>query len=383
MSTNTFGRPRAAEDEDGFESPFASPEASAAGERARSDPDLGEAESESMAWEDEPGAPEEANGPTREEEDEYVWHESGGAEFEEEQAGSAESNDEASIAPFSIEGELETWGASLARLPALVRNALSQGYAAVAVRMLVGAGERDEGRLTDLVFYSRHPELSGRPLRADERELVREWVTVRDEIVRPLLLGAQSPIAAGARPPSPPAGASLAQTRSGAMRRAWAADLCAERSMVDVRILGRRTPVNPRTVRAWEALSTALSATGYRAERAWVYNCRSIAGTSTRSMHAYGLAVDIDAPWNPNRKTPDKRLVRFSPSATQEGRIEDVRARVADTTFTPEQIAAVEAITTSDGLQVFGWGGRWRTIKDTMHFEIRVTPQELARGIKA
>lgn len=48
----------------------------------------------------------------------------------------------------------------------------------------------------------------------------------------------------------------------------------------------------------------------------------------------------------------------------------------------PDQVAAVEAIRTVDGHQVFAWGGRWRTTKDTMHFQINVTPDELARGIR-
>ena len=51
--------------------------------------------------------------------------------------------------------------------------------------------------------------------------------------------------------------------------------------------------------------------------------------------------------------------------------------------FTPQQVAAVEAIRTVDGLQVFGWGGRWRSSHDAMHFEIRLTPAELRRGIAA
>ena len=48
---------------------------------------------------------------------------------------------------------------------------------------------------------------------------------------------------------------------------------------------------------------------------------------------------------------------------------------------TPAQIAAVEAILTLDGLQVFAWGGRWRNAKDAMHFQLDFSPAELARGI--
>jgi hypothetical protein len=42
---------------------------------------------------------------------------------------------------------------------------------------------------------------------------------------------------------------------------------------------------------------------------------------------------------------------------------------------TPAQIAAVEAILTLDGLQVFAWGGRWRNAKDAMHSNSTSVPQ--------
>lgn len=165
------------------------------------------------------------------------------------------------------------------------------------------------------------------------------------------------------------------------MREAWRDDVCREDRMVDVRILGRRTPANARTVAAWAALDQALRRTSYDARRVWVFNCRDIAGTTRRSLHAYGLAVDIDPAWNPNRRTPDRRPVRFSTARTQEQRLADVRSAAADTVFTPAQVMAVEDVRTVDGHQVFSWGGRWKTTKDTMHFQLSVTPDELRRGL--
>ena len=170
------------------------------------------------------------------------------------------------------------------------------------------------------------------------------------------------------------------------LRKAWRAYECAEHRMVPLRLFGWNTPVNLVTVDAWRALEQALVASGYRAHRAWVYICRDIGGQTTRSLHAYGLAIDIDhtkPTCNVNRATPDNRPVRFSSAATKEKRCQDVRDQRADTSFTPDQVAAVEAIRTVDGHQVFAWGGRWRTTKDTMHFQINVTPEELARGIRA
>jgi len=282
---------------------------------------------------------------------------------------------------FSVEEELESWTGALERLPVQVRSALRDGYGAVAVRLLVTTGVRDENRLTNLVFHGRHPELAGRSIRRDERALAAEWLTIRDQLVRPLLRSHAGPAAAPGAPPTPP-GARPRLFTSARVRQAWREDECRKDRMVTVRILGRETPANARTVEAWAALGRALERTSYRAEKAWVYNCRNIARSSSRSLHAYGLAVDIDPSWNPNIRTPDGRPVRFSGAPTQPERLADVRRGIADTVFTPQQVASVEAIQTVDGHKVFSWGGRWRTTKDTMHFQISVAPDELARGIR-
>jgi hypothetical protein len=185
-----------------------------------------------------------------------------------------------------------------------------------------------------------------------------------------------TPVPSGSRPPI---------RSTAALRNAWREYRCATNRMVQLRVFGKwNTPVNPRTVDAWRALETTLTAAGYDVHRAWVYVCRNIAGQKAASLHAYGLAIDIDHAGprcNVNNPTPDRRKVRFSTAATKLERCRDVQRGVADTAFTPEQVAAVEAIRTVDGHQVFAWGGRWPTTKDTMHFQINVTPQELARGI--
>ncbi|MFG1934406.1 M15 family metallopeptidase [Mycobacterium sp. NPDC048908] len=173
---------------------------------------------------------------------------------------------------------------------------------------------------------------------------------------------------------------------SARLRQAWSAYECADDRMTALSLFGWNTPVNPETVDAWRVFERVLVAAGYQPHRAWVYNCRQIAGQHTRSLHAYGLAIDIDhdgPTCNVNRPTPDGRAVRFSTAGTKEERCHDVRRGAADTSFTAEQIAAIEAIHTVDGHQVFTWGGRWRLTKDTMHFQVNVTPTELARGIRA
>jgi GH25 family lysozyme M1 (1,4-beta-N-acetylmuramidase) len=327
------------------------------------------------------------------------------------------------------------------------------GTEAVAVSLAYQHGEHHVDRLTDLVFFGRHPELSGRALRADEKALSSEWLAIRDGVVRPAVAALAQTAAppqataqhrrpdAGLREEAPadetpsatvPAGtdepgesadvfeaeefarhalyAAVAEEvpgqadagtqtpgtpGSGArppvltatqLRRAWRNDEGAGSRMVPLRFSeGWTTLVNPVTIDAWRALEQALTAAGYRAGQVRGYSDRGICGQATRSLHAYGLAIDIDdghPACNAYRATPDGRPVRFSSAASQEERCDDVRRRTADTSFTPGQVAAVEAIQTVDGHQVFAWGGRWPTAKATMHFQINVTPAELARGIR-
>ena len=58
-----------------------------------------------------------------------------------------------------------------------------------------------------------------------------------------------------------------------------------------------------------------------------------------------------------------------------------MRLGAADTDMTPQLIADALAIRTKGGQRVFAWGGSWALVKDSMHFEISVSPEELATGI--
>lgn len=58
------------------------------------------------------------------------------------------------------------------------------------VRRAIQAGEHNPNRLTNRVFFTRHPERQGRKLSRQEpnfRQLSREWLQIRDRIVRPAL----------------------------------------------------------------------------------------------------------------------------------------------------------------------------------------------------
>lgn len=76
------------------------------------------------------------------------------------------------------------------------------------VERAIANGERSENRLTNLVFHARHPELGGRAIRAGEKALAREWLSIRNSIVRPALSrvtggGASTGLGRGPAPPSP------------------------------------------------------------------------------------------------------------------------------------------------------------------------------------
>lgn len=133
------------------------------------------------------------------------------------------------------------------------------------------------------------------------------------------------------------------------VRNWWSEWRCASNQMVPVTLFDRYAGVIPETLSdAYAALETALIATGYEAASAWTFNCRKIAGTDTWSLHAYGLAVDIDPGDNP-----------YTPGDPFSGK------------FTQEQVEAVEAIRTLEGNQPWSWGGRWGT-PDRMHWQINI-----------
>jgi len=48
-------------------------------------------------------------------------------------------------------------------------------------------GVRDENKLTDAVFYDRHPDWKGKSLKNANVSLRQEWIKIRDSIVRPAL----------------------------------------------------------------------------------------------------------------------------------------------------------------------------------------------------
>ena len=168
-----------------------------------------------------------------------------------------------------------------------------------------------------------------------------------------------------------------------AQRLAWKSYDGNEAAMVEISFGLDRMRVARPTVEAWRALETVLEAHDYvvSAGDSHGYFPRNVEGSDARSLHAFGLAIDINASTNPVRKTPNGRKVRFSDKATQRERARDVKQNIADTDMTREMIADVRAIRTLGSKTVFGWGGDWNSKKDAMHFHIDVSPTEMGFGI--
>ena len=68
----------------------------------------------------------------------------------------------------------------------------------------IAAGGKDVNVLTDQEFHRRHPERNGAPIRANERALTKEWIEIRDGVVRPALVRAAASPAQQQEPASSP-----------------------------------------------------------------------------------------------------------------------------------------------------------------------------------
>src|SRR6266404_1559162 len=87
------------------------------------------------------------------------------------------------LAESDLEAEAERFGpgsSSGISQPRLYRDQWVIGYH-------LAQGILDENKLTDAVFFDRHPERNGRLLTSGDSALRREWVEIRDLIVRPML----------------------------------------------------------------------------------------------------------------------------------------------------------------------------------------------------
>jgi hypothetical protein len=73
-------------------------------------------------------------------------------------------------------------------LPGILADAVKSGGLTLIAASQILAGERDANKLTNLIFYARHPKLPvGYKIQPQEQALAREWMEIRDKLVIPVL----------------------------------------------------------------------------------------------------------------------------------------------------------------------------------------------------
>lgn len=109
----------------------------------------------------------------------------------------------------------------------------------------------------------------------------------------------------------------------------------------------------------WNALAGVCIRYGYviRPDDTGCYNCRLTTGGKLASLHSFGIAVDINWRTNPY-------------------------ARSLTTDMPAKMVEEILAITNKDGVRAFRWGGNFSGSKDAMHFELVLSPEQVARGPK-
>lgn len=144
--------------------------------------------------------------------------------------------------------------------------------------------------------------------------------------------------------------------------RSWWAPACSG-PFTSVALHGAgRVMVRSAVVEATRALNQVLISYNYltRYQDTGAYNCRKVTGGSTYSLHAYGIAMDINWTTNPYSSVLRTDMFRYG-----DGQM-------------PRRI---EAIRTNDGAQVWRWGGWFSGNKDAMHYEITCAPSNIRSGI--
>jgi hypothetical protein len=90
------------------------------------------------------------------------------------------------------------------------------------------------------------------------------------------------------------------------------------------------------------------------ADNTSAFNCRYVSGTTRWSMHAYGLAVDLNPVENP--------YVAGSHVSPAKG------AKCADRCCHPAIVHAGDAVVRAFASVGWGWGGSWSGARDYQHF---------------
>lgn len=143
------------------------------------------------------------------------------------------------------------------------------------------------------------------------------------------------------------------------LRAAWAPACDVPLATIEL-VQNVRVTCHVDAVTAVKALGRVLEAHDYHVRQGdtGAYNCRRITSGRGHSLHAFGIALDIN--WNTNPFRADNVLVTDMPKV---------------------MIRNILRIRTNNDHRVWGWGGNYRTVKDAMHLEIVCAPADLATGI--
>lgn len=146
------------------------------------------------------------------------------------------------------------------------------------------------------------------------------------------------------------AGLDLTDYSRGPQARGWGSH-CLQAGLVTVRLSAAQVTVDARVAELVGLVMRANEADGYvyRAADTGAYNCRKIAGTTTWSNHAWGLAIDEN--WNSNPFT------------------------------TPLQTDKPDWLVQRWNRYGFAWGGHYSGRKDSMHFEAQGTPAQMQTAL--
>jgi hypothetical protein len=189
-----------------------------------------------------------------------------------------------------------------------IQNALAGGQWYVALTLAVLAGLRDENKLTNMIFFARHPERGGRKLEQSDpnfKQLSQEWLDIRRGIVRPFLDQIARAQPSTAKPTTPVTGGKpypevntpLPQSGAGFARRGKTAE---------------RAYGLPEMIQALTEIAAAWHAADPTRPRIVISDISRQGGgkLSPHSSHRVGLDVDLrleggKSAWYEKRKKSD------------------------------------------------------------------------------
>ena len=94
--------------------------------------------------------------------------------------------------PLVLSSETPTLGFSEPLFEGLfqrIKELVMLGKETIALRLAISQGLKDENELSNLIFFARHEKRRGKPIERHEKTLAREWLNIRDRLVRPALSG--------------------------------------------------------------------------------------------------------------------------------------------------------------------------------------------------